>query len=72
MLAVTEVDAVNVQIALHARKRGVPGIMRVMSPELSAHVSAGGEWIAFSSIASAAEALSQAALWAEANPRGAG
>jgi hypothetical protein len=62
MLAVTDVDAVNLQIALHARRCGVPVVMRVASSELSAHVSGRGDWTAISPVASAAEAFAQAAL----------
>ena len=51
-------DAVNLQIALHARERGVP----VISPELSAHVSERGDWVAFSPILATAESFAQAAL----------
>lgn len=61
VLAVTEADAVNLQIALYARERGVPVIMRVLSPELSAHVSQRGEWLAFSPIREAAESFAEAA-----------
>lgn len=71
VLAVTDIDAVNLQIALHARARGVPLVMRVNSAELSAHVSARGDGIAFSPIVAAAEAFTQAAL-AAAGPSGAG
>jgi voltage-gated potassium channel Kch len=61
ILAVTDADAVNLQIALHAREQGVPVVMRVTSTELSDHVSARGDWIALSSIAAAAESFSRAA-----------
>lgn len=62
VLAVTDIDAVNLQIALHAREMGVPVIMRVESPELSAHVSERGDGIAFSPIVAAAEAFARTAL----------
>ena len=62
MIAVTDSDAVNLQIALQASEYGVPVIMRVTSPELSAHISARGDGVALSPIVTAAEAFSQAAL----------
>jgi voltage-gated potassium channel Kch len=62
VVAVTDADAANLQIALHARTRGVPVIMRVVSPELSAHVTERGDAIAFSPIAAAADAFVRAAL----------
>jgi voltage-gated potassium channel Kch len=62
VLAVTDADSVNLQIALRARERGIPVIMRIVSEDLSAHVSARGEWVAFSPILTAAEAFAQAAL----------
>jgi len=62
VLAVTDVDAVNLQIALHARRYGVPVVMRVVSSELSAHVSGRGDWTAISPVASAADAFARAAL----------
>jgi voltage-gated potassium channel Kch len=68
VLAVTDVDAVNLQIALHARGAGVPVIMRVVSSELSAHVSGRGDWTAISPIHSAADAFTQASLKAAAAP----
>lgn len=39
IVTVTEVDAINLQIALHAREMNVPVILRMASPELSALVS---------------------------------
>ena len=62
VLAVTDVDAVNLQIALHARERGVPVIIRVISPELATHVSQRGEWVAFTPVLAAAEAFALAAV----------
>ena len=64
VIAVTDVDAVNLQIALHARERGARVIMRVLSPELSSHVSERGEWLAFSPVVAAAEAFASAAIQA--------
>jgi voltage-gated potassium channel Kch len=61
ILAVTDADAVNLQIALHAREHDVPVVMRVISTELSDHVSARGDWIALSPVAAAAESFAQAA-----------
>ncbi len=62
VLAVTDADSVNLQIALHAREHGVPVIMRVISPELAAHVSERGDWLAFSPLLASAEVFSVAAL----------
>ncbi len=61
VLAVTDSDSVNLQIALHARERGIPVIMRIVSPDLSAHVSERGEWVAFSPVLAAGEVFAQAA-----------
>ena len=69
MVAVTDSDAVNLQIALHASGYGVPVVMRVTSPELSVHISARGDGIALSPIVTAAEAFVQAALEASNNLR---
>jgi Trk K+ transport system NAD-binding subunit len=62
VLALTDSDAVNLRIALLARGGRVPAILRVVSPELSAHVTARGDGIAFSPVAAAAEAFAAAAL----------
>lgn len=64
MLCLTDSDAVNFQIALlvRARSTDVPIIIKVVSPELSAHVSEHGHAVAISPIAIAAEAFAQAAL----------
>lgn len=62
VLALTDVDAVNLQIALHARARRVPAILRMISPELQAHICARGDGIALSPVAAAAEAFARAAL----------
>ena len=67
VVAVTDSDAVNLQIALHASEHGVPVVMRVTSPELSAHISARGDGIALSPIVTAAEAFVQSALEAANN-----
>jgi hypothetical protein len=64
IVTVTEVDAINLQIALHAREMNVPVIMRMASPELSALVSERGDGIAFSLIIEAAEAFAQQAVCA--------
>ena len=63
MLRLTDSDAVNFQIALlsGARSADVPIILRVVSPELSAHVSEHGRDVAISPIAIAAEAFAAAA-----------
>ncbi len=66
VLAVTDADAVNLQIALRAQAQGVPVIMRLVSPELSAHVTQRGDGIAYSPVAAAAEVFSRAAMSAVA------
>jgi Trk K+ transport system NAD-binding subunit len=62
VVSVTDSDAVNFQIALlvSARSRDVPVILRVVSPELSAHVSEHGDAIAISPIAIATERFAAA------------
>ena len=64
VLCLTESDAVNFQIALlvGARAAGVPVVLRVVSPELSAHVSQHGHAVAISPVAIAAAAFADAAL----------
>jgi voltage-gated potassium channel Kch len=64
MLCLTDSDAVNFQIALliRARTPDVPIIIKVVSPELSTHVSEHGHAVAISPIAIAAEAFAKAAL----------
>jgi len=64
IVTVTEVDAVNLQIALHAREMNVPVIMRMASPELSALVCERGDGMAFSLIVEAAEAFARQAVCA--------
>jgi voltage-gated potassium channel Kch len=64
MLCLTDSDAVNFQIALliRARSTDVPIIIKVVSPELSAHVSEHGHAVAISPIAIAADGFAKAAL----------
>jgi voltage-gated potassium channel Kch/multidrug transporter EmrE-like cation transporter len=66
VLAVTDSDAVNLQIALGVRGYGrdVPVVMRVGSPELSEHVTQRRDGIALSSVAVASRAFADAALTA--------
>ncbi len=66
MLCLTDSDAVNFQIALlvRARNAGVPILLKVVSPELSAHVSEHGDTVAISPIAIAAEEFTKAILTA--------
>jgi voltage-gated potassium channel Kch len=66
MLCLTDSDAVNFQIALliRARSADVPIIIKVVSPELSAHVSEHGDAVAISPIAIAAEEFTKAILTA--------
>jgi voltage-gated potassium channel Kch len=71
VLAVTDSDAVNLQIALAARARGeAPVVMRLTSAELSEHVTRRRDGIAVSSIAVAARAFAAAALAGPAAPSG--
>ena len=64
ILALTDSDAVNLQIALLVRARGgAPRVvMRVISPELSAHVTERGDGVALSPIAVAAKSFADAIL----------
>ena len=64
VLSVTDSDAVNLQVALlvRAQSRDVPLVIRIVSPELSAHVTERGEAVAVSPIDIASEAFSTAAL----------
>lgn len=68
LMAVTDSDAVNLEIALHARARGVPTVIRLVSPELSAHVCERGDAIALSPVAAAAAAFVEAARRAHSPP----
>jgi len=60
VVCLTDSDAVNFQIALLVRSKSkdVPVVMRVVSPELSAHVSEHGNAVAISPIAIASEEFS--------------
>jgi voltage-gated potassium channel Kch len=64
VLLLTDSDAVNLQIALllRARATAAPVVVKMISPELSSHVSARGDGIALSPIALAAQAFADAAL----------
>jgi voltage-gated potassium channel Kch len=64
VLCLTDSDAVNFQIALLVRAiaKDIPVIMRVVSPELSAHVSEHGDAVAVSPIAIASAAFVAAVL----------
>src|SRR6185369_3230547 len=62
VLALTDSDAVNMQVALQARHAGVPVIMRADSAELAAHVAERGDAIALSPVAAATSAFCEAAL----------
>ena len=64
VLCLTDSDAVNFQIALlvRAESKDVPIILRVISPQLSAHVSEHGDAVAISPIAIASEEFAAAAL----------
>ena len=64
VLSVTDSDAVNLQVALlvRAQSRDVPLVIRIVSPELSAHVTERGDAVAVSPIDIASEAFSAAAL----------
>jgi voltage-gated potassium channel Kch len=64
VLALTDSDAVNLQIALGLRARAAtaPVVLKMVSPELSAHVTERGDGVALSPIAVAAQAFADAAL----------
>jgi voltage-gated potassium channel Kch len=64
VLALTDSDAVNLQIALLLRARSEEAhvVMRVLSPELSAHVTQRGDGVALSPLSVAAQAFSEAIL----------
>jgi voltage-gated potassium channel Kch len=64
VVCLTDSDGVNFQIALlvHAQNADVPVIIRVASPELSAHVSERGDAIAISPTAIAGKEFSAAAV----------
>jgi voltage-gated potassium channel Kch len=57
LLALTDHDAVNLEIALRARAYGTPAVIRLLSPELSAHVSERGDAVALSAVAAASAAF---------------
>jgi voltage-gated potassium channel Kch len=64
ILVLTDSDALNLQIALMLRERSTtaPVVIKMFSPELSAHVTERGDGIALSPIAVAAQAFADAAL----------
>ena len=64
ILALTDSDAVNLQIALLLRTRPTLAqvVIKMVSPELSAHITERGDGIALSPIAVAAQAFADAAL----------
>jgi voltage-gated potassium channel Kch len=64
VVALTDSDAVNLHISLlvRARRPGLPVVLRVVSPELSAHVSERGDVIGISPIAVAADEFAASAL----------
>lgn len=64
VVCLTDSDAVNFQIALLVKAYGsaVPVVMRVVSPELSAHVSEHGDAIAISPTAIAGQEFAAAAV----------
>ncbi len=66
VLALTDSDAVNLHVALlvRARSSGIPVIMRLVSGELSAHVSERSDAVAISPIAVAVEEFARTALLA--------
>jgi voltage-gated potassium channel len=66
VLALTDADAVNLSIALAVRERplDIPVVVRLASPELAAHVNAGGDALAASSVTIGGEAFARAALGA--------
>jgi Trk K+ transport system NAD-binding subunit len=62
VLALTDSDAVNLQVALRARHCGVPVVMRADSAELAEHVAARGDAVALSPVAAATRAFCDAAV----------
>jgi Trk K+ transport system NAD-binding subunit len=62
VLAMTESDATNLELALAVRARGVPAVARLESPEISAHLAALEGVAAASPIAIASRAFAKAAL----------
>ncbi len=66
VVALTDSDAVNLHISLlvRARRPDLPVILRLVSPELSAHVSERGDAVAISPIGVAAEEFASAAVGA--------
>jgi voltage-gated potassium channel Kch len=62
VLALTDSDAVNLQVALLARRCGVPVVLRADSPELAEHMRARGDAIAISPLTPATQAFVSAAL----------
>jgi Trk K+ transport system NAD-binding subunit len=64
VLALTDSDGTNLHVALAVRRRapGVPVVVRLTSPELSAHMTARRDALGASSVAIAAEAFARAAL----------
>jgi voltage-gated potassium channel Kch len=70
VLALTDSDAVNLQIALllRARATAAPVVVKMVSPELSVHICERGDGIALSPIAVAAQAFADAALAQEGAP----
>jgi hypothetical protein len=62
VLALTDSDAVNLQIALRAGEAGVPVVMRTDSAELAEHVAARGDAVALAPVAAATAAFCDAAL----------
>jgi Trk K+ transport system NAD-binding subunit len=74
VLALTDSDATNLHVALAARRRqpGVPVVVRMASPELSAHVTGRHDALAVSPMAIASDAFTRAALEAGGPPSPAG
>lgn len=62
VMALTDSDAVNLQLALQARAHGVPAIMRAESAELSSHVAARGDAVSYSPYAAAAAQFADTVL----------
>ena len=62
VMALTDSDAVNLEVALHARRVGVPVIMRVDSQELAMHVADRGDAITLSPVAAATKVFADAAI----------
>lgn len=68
VLALTDSDAVNLQVALVAKRCGVPVVVRADSAELAAHMHARGDAIAISPLTPATHAFVESAIEISRSP----